>query len=214
MHDVRIAIIGLGYVGLPLAVEFGKQYPTIGFDVNDKRLSELEHGHDATMEVCVEDLDNSKHLSFSKSLKDLKTCTVFIVTVPTPINENKQPDLCHLIKASETISKGFERGDVVIYESHTVFPGATEERCVPVLERISGLSFNIDFFCGYSPERINPGDKKHRLANILKVTSGSTPDTAEFVDQLYRSIIVAGTHKASSIKVAEAAKVIETLREM
>ena len=204
----RIAIIGLGYVGLPLAVEFGKQYPTLGFDINTARLAELQAGHDSTLEVDDEELAEAKHLSYSSSLDDLKKCNVFIVTVPTPINEHKQPDLTPLIKASETIGKVLKQGDIVIYES-TVYPGATEEDCVPVLERVSGLTFNEDFFCGYSPERINPGDKEHRVTNILKVTSGSTPETAEIVDQLYRSIITAGTHKASSIKVAEAAKVIE-----
>ena len=204
----KIAIIGLGYVGLPLAVEFGKQYPTIGFDINFLRLSELRQGHDSTLEVCDNELVKATQLSYSNSLESLKTCNVFIVTVPTPINQNKQPDLTPLIKASETIGQVLKRGDIVIYES-TVYPGATEEDCVPVLERVSGLTFNHDFFCGYSPERINPGDKDHRLANILKVTSGSTPEVAEVVDQLYRSIITAGTYKASSIKVAEAAKVIE-----
>ena len=204
----KIAIIGLGYVGLPLAVEFGKQYPTLGFDINTARLAELQQGHDNTLEVDDQELAEAKYLSYSSSLDDLKACNVFIVTVPTPINEHKQPDLTPLIKASETIGKVLKQGDIVIYES-TVYPGATEEDCVPVLERVSGLTFNQDFFCGYSPERINPGDKEHRVTNILKVTSGSTPEVAETVDQLYRSIITAGTHKASSIKVAEAAKVIE-----
>src|SRR5690554_5449741 len=204
----RIAIIGLGYVGLPLAVEFGKKYPTLGFDINTARLAELQQGHDSTLEVDDQELAKARHLSYSSSLDDLKACNVFIVTVPTPINEHKQPDLTPLIKASETIGQVLKQGDIVIYES-TVYPGATEEDCVPVLERVSGLTFNQDFFCGYSPERINPGDKEHRVTNILKVTSGSTPETAEIVDQLYRSIITAGTHKASSIKVAEAAKVIE-----
>jgi len=204
----NIAIIGLGYVGLPLAVEFGKQYPTLGFDINTARLAELQQGHDSTLEVDDQELAEAKHLTYSSSLDDLKACNVFIVTVPTPINEHKQPDLTPLIKASETIGKVLKPGDIVIYES-TVYPGATEEDCVPVLERVSGLTFNQDFFCGYSPERINPGDKEHRVTTILKVTSGSTPEVAETVDQLYRSIITAGTHKASSIKVAEAAKVIE-----
>lgn len=208
MQNIRIAIIGLGYVGLPLAVEFGKKYSTLGFDINTARLAELQAGHDSTLEVGDEELAEAKHLSYSNSLDDLKACNVFIVTVPTPINEHKQPDLTPLIKASETIGKVLKQGDIVIYES-TVYPGATEEDCVPVLERVSGLTFNKDFFCGYSPERINPGDKEHRVTNILKVTSGSTPEVAEIVDQLYRSIITAGTHKASSIKVAEAAKVIE-----
>lgn len=204
----RIAIIGLGYVGLPLAVEFGKQYPTLGFDINKARLAELQQGHDSTLEVDDHELAEATQLAYSSSLDDLKACNVFIVTVPTPINEHKQPDLTPLIKASETIGKVLKQGDIVIYES-TVYPGATEEDCVPVLERVSGLTFNKDFFCGYSPERINPGDKEHRVTTILKVTSGSTPEIAETVDQLYRSIITAGTYKASSIKVAEAAKVIE-----
>ncbi|MBP4060803.1 Vi polysaccharide biosynthesis UDP-N-acetylglucosamine C-6 dehydrogenase TviB [Aeromonas sp. Prich7-2] len=203
-----LAIIGLGYVGLPLAVEFGKKYPVVGFDINTARLAELSSGHDSTLEVDDRELSEAQHLSFSSSLDDLKACNIFIVTVPTPINEHKQPDLTPLIKASETIGKVLKQGDIVIYES-TVYPGATEEDCVPVLERVSGLTFNKDFFCGYSPERINPGDKEHRVTTILKVTSGSTPEVAETVDQLYRSIITAGTHKASSIKVAEAAKVIE-----
>ncbi len=204
----NIAIIGLGYVGLPLAVEFGKKYPVVGFDINKARLAELSKGHDSTLEVDDQELAEAKHLSYSSLLDDLKACNVFIVTVPTPINEHKQPDLTPLIKASETIGKVLKQDDIVIYES-TVYPGATEEDCVPVLERVSGLTFNKDFFCGYSPERINPGDKEHRVTTILKVTSGSTPEVAETVDQLYRSIITAGTHKASSIKVAEAAKVIE-----
>ena len=208
MQDTSIAIIGLGYVGLPLAVEFGKQYPTLGFDINTARLAELQQCHDSTLELDDHDLAEAKHLSYSSSLDDLKACKVFIVTVPTPINEHKQPDLTPLIKASETIGKVLKQGDIVIYES-TVYPGATEEGCVPVLERVSGLKYNQDFFCGYSPERINPGDKEHRVTTILKVTSGSTPEVAETVDKLYRSIITAGTHKASSIKVAEAAKVIE-----
>lgn len=208
MQNTHIAIIGLGYVGLPLAVEFGKKYPVLGFDINKARLAELSKGHDSTLEVDDQELAEAKHLTYSSSLDDLKACNFFIVTVPTPINEHKQPDLTPLIKASETIGKVLKQGDIVIYES-TVYPGATEEDCVPVLERESGLTFNKDFFCGYSPERINPGDKEHRVTTILKVTSGSTPEVAETVDQLYRSIITAGTHKASSIKVAEAAKVIE-----
>lgn len=207
-NDLKVAIIGLGYVGLPLAVEFSKKYPVVGFDINKARLAELSKGHDSTLEVDDQELAEAKYLSYSSSLDDLKACNVFIVTVPTPINEHKQPDLTPLIKASETIGKVLKQGDIVIYES-TVYPGATEEDCVPVLERVSGLTFNKDFFCGYSPERINPGDKEHRVTTILKVTSGSTPEVAETVDQLYRSIITAGTHKASSIKVAEAAKVIE-----
>lgn len=208
MDNFKLAIIGLGYVGLPLAVEFGKKYPVVGFDINSARLVELENGHDSTLEVDDNELAAAEYLTYSNSLDELKSCNVFIVTVPTPINEHKQPDLTPLIKASETIGSVLKQGDIVIYES-TVYPGATEEDCVPVLERVSGLSFNKDFFCGYSPERINPGDKEHRVTTILKVTSGSTPEIAETVDQLYRSIITAGTHKASSIKVAEAAKVIE-----
>lgn len=208
MSNFNIAIIGLGYVGLPLAVEFGKKYPVVGFDINTTRLGELQQGHDSTMELSDTELLEAKHLIYSNSLDDLKNCNIFIVTVPTPINGHKQPDLRPLIKASETIGKVLKKGDIVIYES-TVYPGATEEDCVPVLETVSGLAFNKDFFCGYSPERINPGDKEHRVTSILKVTSGSTPEIAETIDQLYRSIITAGTHKASSIKVAEAAKVIE-----
>lgn len=208
LTDVKLAIIGLGYVGLPLAVEFGKHYPTLGFDINQARLKELSAGRDSTLEVSDEELASAEQLSYSSQLDDLKACNVFIVTVPTPINEHKQPDLTPLIKASETIGKVLKQGDIVIYES-TVYPGATEEDCVPVLERVSGLTFNQDFFAGYSPERINPGDKEHRVTTILKVTSGSTPEVADKVDALYRSIITAGTHKASSIKVAEAAKVIE-----
>ncbi len=204
----KLAIIGLGYVGLPLAVEFGKKYSTLGFDINTARLAELNQGHDSTLEVSDEELAQATQLSYSSQLDDLKDCNIFIVTVPTPINDNKQPDLTPLIKASETIGKVLKKGDIVIYES-TVYPGATEEDCVPVLEKTSGLTFNQDFFAGYSPERINPGDKEHRVTTILKVTSGSTPEIAETVDQLYKSIITAGTHKASSIKVAEAAKVIE-----
>ena len=208
MRNLSIGIIGLGYVGLPLAVEFGKKYPVVGFDINTTRLVELSKGNDTTLEVEDQELAEAKYLTYSSSLDDLKACNVFIVTVPTPINQHKQPDLTPLIKASETIGKVLKQGDIVIYES-TVYPGATEEECVPVLERVSGLTFNKDFFCGYSPERINPGDKEHRVTTILKVTSGSTPEVAETVDQLYRSIITAGTHKASSIKIAEAAKVIE-----
>lgn len=208
MKDIKLAIVGLGYVGLPLAVEFGKKYATLGFDINQARLTELAAGHDHTLEVEDEELARAKMLSYSSELTALAKCNVFIVTVPTPINEHKQPNLTPLIKASETIGKVLKKGDVVIYES-TVYPGATEEDCVPVLEKFSGLKFNADFFAGYSPERINPGDKEHRVTSILKVTSGSTPEVADFVDALYRSIVVAGTHKASSIKVAEAAKVIE-----
>ncbi len=203
-----LAIIGLGYVGLPLAVEFGKQRQTIGFDIDEARIKELNQGHDRTREVDADELAEAKHLSFTSELSDLADCKVFIVTVPTPINSHKQPDLTPLVKASEAIGSILKKGAVVIYES-TVYPGATEEVCVPILERVSGLTFKQDFHAGYSPERINPGDKEHRVANIMKVTSGSSPDVAEAVDALYRSIITAGTHLASSIKVAEAAKVIE-----
>jgi UDP-N-acetyl-D-galactosamine dehydrogenase len=203
-----IAIIGLGYVGFPLAVEFGKQYPTLGFDIDATRISELNRGYDRTQEVSDAQLKASAQLKFSSELSDLSACNTFIVTVPTPIDHFKKPDLGPLLKASEMIGKVLKKGDVVIYES-TVYPGCTEEDCVPVLEQESGLKFNVDFFCGYSPERINPGDKVNTLTKIKKVTSGSTPEIADWVDQLYRSIIVAGTHKASSIKVAEASKAIE-----
>lgn len=208
LDSTKLAVVGLGYVGLPLAVEFGKSRSVIGFDINQARISALESGHDSTLEVSDEELLSSKKLEFSNDLERLADCNVFIVTVPTPIDEHRQPDLTPLIKASETIGKVLKTGDVVIYES-TVYPGATEEDCVPVLERVSGLKFNIDFFAGYSPERINPGDKEHRVTTIVKVTSGSTPEVSLFVDALYNEIIVAGTHRASSIKVAEAAKVIE-----
>ena len=208
LSNVKLAVIGLGYVGLPLAVEFGKIRSMLGFDINPKRIAQLKAGHDNTLETEPEELKAAKHLSFSSSPDDLMACNCFIVTVPTPIDQHKRPDLGPLIKASETVGKLLKAGDIVIYES-TVYPGCTEEDCVPVLEKFSGLIFNQDFFCGYSPERINPGDKAHRLPNIQKVTSGSTPEVAEVVDQLYRQIITAGTHKASSIKVAEAAKVIE-----
>ncbi|MCG9962572.1 MULTISPECIES: Vi polysaccharide biosynthesis UDP-N-acetylglucosamine C-6 dehydrogenase TviB [Shewanella] len=208
LANAKVGIIGLGYVGLPLAVEFGKQRRTIGFDINQSRIDELSTGHDSTLECSDTELAEAKELVYTTSLEALKECDVFIVTVPTPIDEHKQPDLTPLIKASETLGKVIKHGDVIIYES-TVYPGATEEECIPVVEQVSGLKFNQDFFAGYSPERINPGDKEHRVTNILKVTSGSSPEVAEYVDQLYKSIIVAGTHKASSIKVAEAAKVIE-----
>lgn len=204
----KIAVIGLGYVGLPLAVEFGKKYPVLGFDINKDRIGELEKGYDRTLEVDEANLKSSTNLSFSCVKDDLKSCNVFIVTVPTPVDEHKRPDLTPLIKASETVGGALKKDDIVIYES-TVYPGCTEEDCVPVLERVSGLKFNEDFYCGYSPERINPGDKEHTVTKILKVTSGSTPEIADKVDALYASIITAGTHKASSIKVAEAAKVIE-----
>jgi UDP-N-acetyl-D-galactosamine dehydrogenase len=203
-----IAIIGLGYVGFPLAVEFGKIYPTLGFDIDASRIDELKSGVDRTQEVSAAQLAESKNLRFSSQVADLASCNTFIVTVPTPIDHFKKPDLSPLLKASEMIGKVLKKGDVVIYES-TVYPGCTEEDCVPVLEKHSGLVFNQDFFCGYSPERINPGDKVNTLTKIKKVTSGSTPEIAEWVDQLYKSIIVAGTHKASSLKVAEASKAIE-----
>lgn len=206
--EYKIGIIGLGYVGLPLAVEFAKRFPVVGFDIKAQRIEELREGRDATLEVSSEELAEATQLQFTSNATDLKLCNVYIVTVPTPIDEHKRPDLTPLLKASETIGKILEHDDIVIYES-TVYPGATEEDCVPVLERVSGLVFNRDFFAGYSPERINPGDKEHRLPDIKKVTSGSTPEIAEKVDELYRSIITAGTHKASSIQVAEAAKVIE-----
>jgi len=206
--DDKLAVIGLGYVGLPLAVEFGKGSPTIGFDINDERIKELNQKQDRTLEVSPEEMAEAKHLSFTSKIKDLSSCKVFIVTVPTPINSHKQPDLTPLIKASEAIGSVMQAGSVVIYES-TVYPGATEEVCVPILERESGLSFNKDFYAGYSPERINPGDKEHRVSTIMKVTAGSTPEVAVEVDNLYKRIITAGTHSASSIKVAEAAKVIE-----
>ncbi|WP_179990385.1 Vi polysaccharide biosynthesis UDP-N-acetylglucosamine C-6 dehydrogenase TviB [Acinetobacter sp. YH12252] len=208
LSDLKIAIIGLGYVGLPLAVEFGKKLPVVGFDIQQKRIQELKSGQDHTLEVSPEELKQAMHLSYSANLDDLRSSNFFIVTVPTPIDEFKQPDLTPLIKASTSIGKVLKKGDVVVYES-TVYPGATEEVCVSVLEQVSGLKFNQDFFAGYSPERINPGDKLHRVTNILKITSGSTPEVADFVDQVYNLVIEAGTHKAASIKVAEAAKVIE-----
>jgi UDP-N-acetyl-D-galactosamine dehydrogenase len=203
-----IAIIGLGYVGLPLAVEFGKHRPVIGFDIKPDRIAALQDGQDSTREVTAEELRTSTHLTLTADTKDLARATTFIVTVPTPIDAHKRPDLTPLIRASETVGRALKRGDIVIYES-TVYPGATEEDCVPVLERVPGLRFNTDFFCGYSPERINPGDKAHRLTTIMKVTAGSTPETAAKVDDLYASIITAGTYRAESIRVAEAAKVIE-----
>jgi UDP-N-acetyl-D-glucosamine/UDP-N-acetyl-D-galactosamine dehydrogenase len=208
LRNLRIGVVGLGYVGLPLAVEFGKRFNTVGFDIKTARVDELRRGHDSTLETDAAELASATKLSYTTRLEDLKTCRVFIVTVPTPIDEFKRPDLTPLVKSSESVGKVLKKGDVVVYES-TVYPGCTEEVCVPILERVSGLKFNTDFFAGYSPERINPGDKQHRLTTIRKVTSGSTPEVAEFVDALYRSIITVGTHKASSIKVAEAAKVIE-----
>ncbi|WP_341842515.1 Vi polysaccharide biosynthesis UDP-N-acetylglucosamine C-6 dehydrogenase TviB [Chitinophaga caseinilytica] len=204
----RIGIIGLGYVGLPLAVEFGKHFDVIGFDINAQRISELQNGFDRTKETTPEKLRESKGLVYSMDITSLRDCNVFIVTVPTPVDKYNRPDLTPLLKASETVGKVLKKGDIVVYES-TVYPGSTEEDCVPALERTSGLKFNVDFFCGYSPERINPGDKEHTVTNILKITSGSTPETAKTVNELYGTIITAGTHLASSIRVAEAAKVIE-----
>lgn len=206
--QVVIAIIGLGYVGLPLAVEFGKKRRVIGFDINEKRVTELCAGRDHTREVEAKELAEAEFLQFASDIEAIKEAGVFIVTVPTPIDAHKRPDLTHLIKASETVGSVLKTGDIVIYES-TVYPGATEEDCVPILERLSGLTFNEDFYCGYSPERINPGDKQHRLPSIVKVTSGSTPEVADKIDALYASIIPAGTHKTESIRVAEASKVIE-----
>lgn len=208
MSNKIIAIIGLGYVGLPLAVEFGKKRQVIGFDINPQRIAQLKAGQDHTRECSAQELQQATHLRYSHQPKDLEDAQIFIVTVPTPVDQANRPDMTPLIKASETVGRALKVGDIVIYES-TVYPGATEEVCVPVLEKFSGLKFNTDFFCGYSPERINPGDKQHRLPTIQKITSGSTPAVAEEVDQLYKQIITAGTHKASSIKVAEAAKVIE-----
>lgn len=212
----KIGIVGLGYVGLPLAVEFAKQYKVLGFDINEERISELKSGYDHTLEIDTNLLNqvltntctSEKGLYCTNDPELLKSCTIFIVTVPTPVDKNNRPNLMPLINASITVGGVLKAGDIVIYES-TVYPGVTEDECVPVLAKISGLKFNIDFYAGYSPERINPGDKKHTVANILKITSGSTPEIAEIVDQLYKSIITAGTHKASSIKVAEAAKIIE-----
>jgi len=206
--DLSLAVIGLGYVGLPLAVEFGKMRSVVGLDINPRRIEQLRRGEDLTREITPAELSEAVHLVFSSDAEALKHCDFFIVTVPTPIDDHKRPDLLPLLKASEMVGKSLKKGDIVVYES-TVYPGCTEEDCVPVLERFSGLKFNRDFFCGYSPERINPGDKEHRLTNIRKVTSGSTPEVAEVVDSLYRAIVPAGTHKASSIRVAEAAKVIE-----
>ncbi len=208
LNDKKIAVIGLGYVGLPLAVEFGKKFETIGFDINKERLKELENGYDRTLEVEEEKLKSADKLRYTADLEGIKDANIYIVTVPTPIDSFKRPDLTPLIKASETVGKVLGKGDIVIYES-TVYPGATEEDCVPVLEKFSSLKFNEDFFCGYSPERINPGDKEHTVTKIKKVTSGSTPQIGKIVDELYNSIIEAGTHLAPTIKVAEAAKVIE-----
>ena len=208
LQEIRIGIIGLGYVGLPLAVEFGRKYPTVGFDVKTSRIDELTGGKDSTLEIPEDELADSKFLQFSADAADLADCNFYVVTVPTPIGDGNRPLLTPLKAASMTISNALKPGDVVVYES-TVYPGATEEFCVPFLENGSGLAMNEDFFVGYSPERINPGDQEHRLPSILKVTSGSTPEAADFIDEVYRSIITAGTHKTSSIKVAEAAKVIE-----
>ena len=206
--DVKVAVIGLGYVGLPLAVEFGKKFRTVGFDLKNSRLEALRRFEDVTLETSVEELKSAKKLSYSSDIDDLRDTDIFIVTVPTPVDKYNRPDLSPLIMASETVGKSMKKGAIVIYES-TVFPGCTEEECVPVLEKFSGMKFNSDFFCGYSPERINPGDKEHSLTKILKITSGSTPEIANVVDAFYNSILANGTHKASSIKVAEAAKVIE-----
>jgi UDP-N-acetyl-D-galactosamine dehydrogenase len=208
LYDIKLAIVGLGYVGLPLAVEFGSKRAVIGFDINQRRIDELQAGIDITLETTEKELAEARHLIYTTNLDHLRACNCYIVTVPTPIDEHKRPDLSPLIKASETIGKVLKHGDIVIYES-TVYPGCTEEDCVPVLEKSSGLKFNQDFFCGYSPERINPGDKEHRVTTIKKVTSGSTPEIADLIDSLYNEIVIVGTHKADSIKVAEAAKVIE-----
>ncbi len=209
--NTKIGIIGLGYVGLPLAVEFSKKYKTIGFDINTFRIDELSSGKDSTLEVTELELKSQKELTFSDSINDIKDCNVFIITVPTPVDKHKKPDLTPLIQSSLALGNVLKKDDIVIYES-TVFPGATEEICVPALEKNSGLKFNQDFFVGYSPERINPGDKEHHVTKILKITSGSTPDVANYVDDLYKSIITAGTFKANTLKVAEAAKVIENVQ--
>ena len=211
LKNTKIAIIGLGYVGLPLAIEFNKKYPVIGFDINKSRIKELQSGADSTYEITESELAKATSISFSNDTRDLLNSNVFIVTVPTPINKYKQPDLTPLIKASEMLGKIIKKNDVIIYES-TVYPGATEEDCLPVIERVSGLKYNEEFFAGYSPERINPGDKEHRVSNILKVTSGSNDLVADYVDNLYKSIIKAGTHKADSIKIAEASKIIENVQ--
>ena len=208
VEEARIGVVGLGYVGLPLAVEFGKHFPTVGFDINANRVAELRAGRDSTLEVEPEELAQARQLSYSSDVEVLRSCNFFVVTVPTPIDDAKRPDLTPLEKASTTVGRMLKPNDVVVYES-TVYPGATEEVCVPILERESGLVFNRDFFVGYSPERINPGDKEHRLTTIVKITSGSTPDVAEYVDRVYRRVVSVGTYRASSIRVAEAAKVIE-----
>lgn len=208
LHKTKIAIIGLGYVGLPLAVEFGKKFKVAGFDTNKTRIKNLENGIDTTLEITKEEIKKSDYLKFTNKLEDIRNCKIFIVTVPTPIDKQKKPDMSFLKKATDSVGSLLKKGDIVVYES-TVYPGATEEICVPILERKSGLIFNKDFYCGYSPERINPGDRKHNIKTIKKVTSGSSPETAKIVDNLYKQIITAGTHMAPSIKVAEAAKVIE-----
>ncbi len=208
LKDIKLAIIGLGYVGLPLAVEFGRKRAVLGFDINEERITNLLRGEDTTLETTSEELAYAKQLEFSTNPKDLSNCNCYIITVPTPIDTHKRPDLTPLLKASETVAKVLKHGDIVIYES-TVYPGCTEEECVPILEKHSKLKYNLDFFCGYSPERINPGDKEHRVTSIKKVTAGSTPEVAKIIDSLYGEIICAGTHRAESIKVAEAAKVIE-----
>ena len=208
LTHTRLGIIGLGYVGLPLAVEFGRRYPTLGFDINADRVASLKQGHDATLEVSAQELAQATQLDYTATLSDLARCNVYVVTVPTPIDQYKRPDLTPLEKASESVGRVLSKGDTVVYES-TVYPGCTEEICVPILEKFSNLKFNEDFFVGYSPERINPGDKTHRLTSIVKITAGSTPAAAAYVDLLYGSIVSAGTHPASSIRVAEAAKVIE-----
>lgn len=208
LKDINLSIVGLGYVGLPLAVEFGRKRNVVGFDINQRRIDELKAGKDCTLETTHEELTSAHYLSYTTNIEDLRRCNCYVVTVPTPIDDHKRPDLTPLIKASETVGKVLKKGDIVIYES-TVYPGCTEEDCVPVLEKHSGLKFNLEFYCGYSPERINPGDKEHRVTTIKKVTAGSTPEIADLVDALYNEIITVGTHKAESIKVAEAAKVIE-----
>lgn len=208
LSESKLAIVGLGYVGLPLAVEFGKKFPTIGFDINPRRIGELKSGRDGTLELTSEEMQEATQISYTDNLCDLKQCNVFVVTVPTPVDKHTRPDLLPLIKVSEALGKVIKKGDVVIYES-TVYPGGTEEDCVPVIEAVSGLKFNVDFYAGYSPERINPGDTEHRFYNTKKVTSGSTPAAADFVDALYACVATAGTYKMSSMKVAEASKVIE-----
>ena len=208
MKNKIIALVGLGYVGLPLAIEFGKKRQVIGFDINESRINELKNGTDSTLETTDQELKDAIHLSYTTNLDDIKDCEIYIITVPTPIDKHKRPDLTPLVKSSEAVGTILKKGDIVIYES-TVYPGVTEEVCVPILEQLSGLTFNKDFYCGYSPERINPGDKEHRVTTVKKVTSGSTPEIADMVDNLYLEIVTAGTHKVSNIKVAEAAKVIE-----